>query len=457
LGCCAIFATVLLQSDPQLGNALHGNVTPRVLTYVILGMSLYVACGNILYRGYIRKKRRMKKVNIVAWQGWEESALYPGDRGRAFWLSKELLDFLVYNRGLSNLPLLFSVEEGRKHTFDVMVVDAEYLPNYYKEPSRLYDLSDRNVCTSNGHPLFPSCWNTQAPFIRHLYDPILRPEGQRLYGVPIRFGFQEPLLNERMASRLLRKCGKDSLCYRDIAPLEVARGDPTVKLIFWDWHLPSLSVLLLTAGVPLEQVTACGEKEIEEILGPLTTDPKICRRCVFLDTLEEIERQIHSGIDMIIYGVPGSSFLGTRPHSRSAPDSQRIVPVRSKKEGVFVWCEVAALQAGNAHNGSVLHDPKPRPEAVDVLKHWLSAETQMHLANQKPLASLTPAQGTLRQLLQQQEWPENLRTLLEIVDQHDLELLPDAKVQPRMMPEDPVLAQEWIDCWSKFRRAAHAP
>ena len=367
-----------------------------------------------------------------------------------------MLDFLVYNRGLSNLPLLFSVEEGRKHTFDVMVLDAEYLPSYYKEPSRLFDLSARNVCTSNRQPLFPECWSTQAAFLKHLYDPILRPEGKRLYGVPIRFGFQEPLLNERMANRLQRRCSKESLCYLDIAPLQVAQQDPSVKLIFWDWHLPSISVLLLTAGVPLDKVTSCGRKEIEEILHPLTNDKTISRRCVFLDTLEEIDRQIHSDIDMVIYGVPGTSFLGSRSYSAKAPDAQRIVPIRSKKEGVFVWCEVAALQAGSSQSGSTLQDLKPRPEAVDVLTHWLSAETQMHLANQKPLASLTPAQGTLRQLLQQQERPENLRTLLEIVDPHDLELLPDAKVLPRMMPEDPMRAQEWVDCWSEFKKAAHA-
>lgn len=299
-------------------------------------------------------------IQVMGWSGIEERTLYNTFPKKAAFLTAEM--------SFSRLPILKYVRsvEDRPRNFDVIYVDAEFIPRY-RSLGLIRQLSDvpriKNLCAPKG-PI--------EPVIRKAFFG----KDKYIYGVPIQFGFNEPLVNTagRLGPKISQKVNNPAYqwSYADF-DIEELIADQETTVAIWHWYLPSLHQISLAAEAREKTAKPSNGKHFLRYLKRLQDWLKktgLKSQLMICRSLDEVRNALDPRGDFragIVLGV-GSSAL----FADASLKVRAIVP----QEGVVMWLNCAAILTA-AGEGEDITGP------VDMIEHWLQDATQekMFFAN----------------------------------------------------------------------------
>ncbi|MDE2133804.1 MAG: extracellular solute-binding protein [Alphaproteobacteria bacterium] len=427
---------------PKFAAWVHNEVTFAVLTALLVWYILWW-----LAKDAPSGRSSGPLTHVIAWLGWEEDRLY--SRPSATTVSKEVLNFLTYARGFGAVPKLYS---SNGVAFDLLIADMEYLPYYYKA-DRLEDLTGLIL------PKF-------APFINTLKGGETTRAGF-VMGIPLRCGFQEILISNEVRDALM-PTRQVMLSYKDLKIEDILALDPTgqTKIGIWNWYLPALSVLLAVYGngaCHLDDVCRFDETEVRRVLDQIMS-LGIANRLVFMNSVEEIYVTARDHNLAAVYGAGSWALPAPFESTQAVSDANFIeecallpaIPT----EGLFAWIECA----------TILSDSKSsdRNRAIELIKYWLSNETQKELMFGRTLRALPVTTEALQLARNNYRGVPPVLVLDQIVD-HDLKMKHDVKIVPRRIPQtldgkvyraDERLRSAWEMAWYEFeqwhKKAVHS-
>jgi hypothetical protein len=310
---------------------------PAELLYVVPS-GLLVAASVFGYFGF--RLKRKHDLQIIAWAGYEDSSIYSRYKGK--------LAFLLYRRG----PVHLARFNYQGDEFDVLISDLELLKRHHAT-ERLEDLHDLNGLLSGF-----------AGLVRRAYHDAAR-SGSATLGIPIRFGFNEILVNSNripvgLKTQIADKL--DSCSYTDFQLAELIKHSSSNSRIgLYAGYLPTLSTLLMTQGIALDAVEAQDGAVLQSLVSLIVSN---YQKFQFLETPSEVYHSLDMGLAWIVLGA-GSWII---PNTVQAKQSMRIV---LPEEGVLMWTEC----------GTVLRNiASPRAKAHHLIKYWLEKDTQKQLS-----------------------------------------------------------------------------
>lgn len=343
-----------------------------------------------------------KRIQVIAWKGWEEPDLHKEQADQ--------MDMLLYERGFDRLPNL----EYGGNPFDLLVVDLAYVRMNHSY-RRIKDMS------SYGHD---SLWNKLPVFIQSLAGSICRRgTGERL-AVPVEFGFSELLVCPSKFSgelgdtlKELHSCHASwvrgdaelpppTLSYKDFELNKLLADYPDLKIGLWDWYLPSILHLLLLDSRPDEQIerrgiaeaVASGSDLVNRALKPILTHKSGVFKTI--GDPKAITADIREGKLHMVIGSGSSALpLGNRKNVDCVP----IVP----REGVFTWMNCA----------TIVNECDQGDDGVrSLLEAWFSSETQKSLSESDEYRALPAVMSVFDDLL---ETHPALPTLYQVTHTND--------------------------------------
>jgi hypothetical protein len=398
-----------IQFDPPTSVSLVLLNIAFPLSYFLSAIILSLGTAYRLIRKVVRPN---EKIQVIAWEGWEDARLYHPNITFDKKLTTKYLDFLLYLRGLGTVPVLFTSD---RRPYDVLVADAEFL-KIYRTEDRLRNMETFAELNER--------WENTAPFIRDEMLPFIRLGGPRR-AIPCRWGFQEVLAKDPLRQELVTA----GLKYTSLRIEDLLRRHDNLNIGIWNWFLPSISTMLATHGVPLKQVHLQSGNQIKDCLQPIMDRPDWRHRIHLINRIEEIASKMRSEHVDIVYGA-GSWAL---------PYAETSIHCLVPDEGVFTWTECAAILNGDGGN----------VRAAALIRHWLSDDTQKLLRAGNTSRSLPTIEAVLRDTYENDQGHPARPTLRLLLNEH---LVPRAasKIFPRCLP-DVTTQTEWEREWARFR------
>jgi hypothetical protein len=374
-------------------------------------ISAAVLLVGTVYRLIRRVVRPNEKIQVIAWEGWENDGLYHPNLTHNRRLTKRYLDFLLYLRGLGTVPVLYTSD---KRPYDVLIADAEFLKIYGNE-GRLYSIETFDQLNER--------WDHVTKFIRNDMQHFVRIGNQRR-AIPCRWGFQEILVNQNLFQQKQHQCEYASLRIETLL-----KENENLHVGIWNWFLPTISVILATNGIPLSDAHSQSGNKVKDCLAPIM-NPQWRHRIHLINKIDEISRKMRSDHVDIVYGA-GSWAL---------PYSEKSVVCLVPDAGVFTWTECAAIL-----NDRVGSDSR----ASALIHHWLCDDTQKLLRYGPPSRALPAIGDILKDTYDNDEKHPASKTLRALLDEH-LEPRDRHKIVPRHLPPGPIQI-EWEHQWALFR------
>lgn len=343
-------------------------------------------------------KRRLH--HVIAWEGMEA----PLSHGAS---STDLPDreFLLIRGSLEQLPWLSFRHSGKNENeeFITLVCDIEYLFGY-KKHGRIREIAN-NVTAQRLINMIDTRVKSLAKSLTILDDnSISRPIGNSIFklGIPIRFGFQEILVNvDRVKRSFIEMLDSQSenLSYRDL-PLEVLLSNLVEGFTLGLWSVPhaTLSVLALLEEYPMNESIDSQDYQMfwRSIFGKTTLkermdsavkkllDPTNLSQWEIVDSPASIWEELSdSGNVGIMIGagswaLPEGGCIRVSGPVDAASQNQdngvnKIIPLLPK-EGLLGWIDCAAILDERKHN---VNDIDP----FSVVNYWLKHDAQLNLSS----------------------------------------------------------------------------
>jgi len=387
-------------------------------TYIVgsFAMLLPAVVGIVVLT--FRSHRKGRQIQVIAWKGWDDEEIYGH-------FKRTLPDFLLYERGFDTVPRV----TYRSDEFDVLVCDIEFLHRYHKS-KQLADLAPLGAISD--------LWQKTIPIIRQKARVACQSDdGRILLGIPIQFGFQEILVNPTSFTGDFRAIlteapatHQSKVSYSDFKLLDLLTK--TNALIgIWNWYLPALSLLQLTEGVSLGDVSKA-PGHVEEITRFLC-DPTHRSRFVLLNRLESVSQALEDGTVGVVLGA-GSWAI---PVNNSA--QARIKPI-VPREGLLMFINCA----------TVLNSADAAPvRAVPLIQHWRNCRTQSKLCDNNTFRAIPVTQESFNELYGGTHAHPSLFTLTAMLTK-DGEAHDTSKISLRELPTG---WRHWQECWERVEAA----
>jgi len=293
-----------------------------IWSVAIGGFFLFLGVSGFLYKKVHRQKSedipgpKAKDLYVVAWSGFEKGDIFEKN------LDMPEVHVLEYIRGIDKVNRL----RFHNKPFDVVVADIESFPRLHKERG-FYEIMVGSKAEE---------W--KGMMAEGIYKII--PQGVATIAVPIRWGFNDILVNMSKVkdNELLAKIESNKATWFDFRLenlLNMATENQQIGI--WNWWLPSLLSLSMTIK-PNSSLEKAHETEIDKIqsiceaLSKGLQDKKIM---LFNEPSIATTHLIREDV-MVLIG--GGSML--RPYTQLW-DLRSVCP----QEGVFLWIECAGVVA----------------------------------------------------------------------------------------------------------------
>lgn len=331
-----------------------------------------------------RKLCSEEHLQIIGWSGLEHHN-YKG-----FLRDNEMCDdqlaFLSMNRSVVSLPLKATYipsQGGPRLDFDFVIADVEVV-RHYRQTDAIQSMND-NLNTARG--------NLHQRLLRLVSDKIIDVDSQRIWALPLMFGFNEILSYASSGSQF---ASGNTVSYAELTLKSLLEKENRLVVLWAGWWVPTFTCLiyseilaLLNAPVAelndFQELQALDQKffvDVEcfsdwitdasndkdrctdaiqliekittRIVGKCTESQK--RRVAFPDHLEAITdhlQRARKGEEVTIIGGSSALLPGY---------SDMTIDVVRPKEGLFVWVNCAC----DTKKGT------PNLQATKLVTHWLS-------------------------------------------------------------------------------------
>ena len=345
-----------------------------------------------------------KRIQLIAWSGFSEPEVV-----RPYEVSAETrLDVLEYVRGVEKVTHLR--HEGS--LFDVLISDVEFLTRHH------IGFKLQSLLNS---PEYAPLWDKVVPSLASAVKQV----GKGL-GIPVRFGLNDVVVNVKAAPQPIREMierNDPDISYTHFKLQNLVKhANPGCRIGLWNWYLPTLTQLLLTDGVSIDEVALQGRDRIQKLTDYISHNDAYFVLCDEPDIATQylIDRKV-----WIILGV-GGAFLPPVAHGRD--ELRAIFP----KEGGVLFVECAA----------VIRNPRGS-EALSrgYLEHLLNVDTQLLLSHRQSYRTSPVTKEALAHVSEQDYERLNLHRVFNNRD--DFTLAPNVVL--RKLPT--AFWREWENCW----------
>lgn len=302
---------------------------------------LLIFCG-IWFLVLVFVQRKKRGLQLIAWNGFNEREVRSPYK-------KSRLDVLEYVRGIEKVTHL--KYEGS--LFDVLIADVEFLKRH-DIGRKLLPLTGTNY-----EPL----WNNIPLSLRMA----ISERGNNL-GIPIRCGLNAIIINKDMAREIFK--GNTITSYKDLQLSKILSECTDKRRIgLWNWYLPTLSILLLTEGKPLNE-NLWGLPNLENDLRRITdsiVDNNNKEKFLLLNDPKNATDHLIEKDVWIILG--GAGWLMPLESSRRK-NLEVIIPT----EGAIMWVECASIIRNPEGNETL---------SRSLIEYLLESTTQIQLAQRR--------------------------------------------------------------------------
>lgn len=333
-----------------------------------------------------------KELRVLAWVGYEESEIVQPFESE--------FGVKVLTETFTGADKMFAKLASAPNAYDVVVIDPEYISKLHSA-GLLSELDpDRFDFSNYINPLrkFPLCWI----------------DG-KMYTVLVRFGVNAIVYNTE-------KLSKEEVSSYDILWSPKVKG----KVGIWDWYLPNMGVLSLSAGfVPPYRLDEIQFGKLKKRLDTLRPQVK-----AIMGSFSDINAAFARG-DIWIAPALGEHTAAVL--SEDGHPIDWVVP----KEGGIMWIETLGIPPGAANKAS----------AMDYIRYIQRPEVQAKLTWRRAYRSNIPnVQGIALLSAAQQN-------ALKVHNGNEATALVES-IQVRRLPEDPggsPLESMWQAEWQRFK------
>jgi len=345
-------------------------------------------------------------VHVIAWDGYEEASIYAPGKKR----SKP--QFLTYLRPIDDLPPL-DLRNGVRCEFDGLVIDIELLSRFRKMRTPQNNDILHSIDQKHLNAAIHRNEGTKTPLhdVAHQLITGIAVDGQAIYGVPLRMGFQEILCRQDVLQRLIgaERFAKVKAVKRDAAVKiyspaasettadDFSHADFNVDVLIstglrvglWHWYLPTLTTLALTLESNPKDTDFLDGADAQAAIERLGTHDSVH----LLYSSEQIQRSLTSDAekDRPVDIVLGAGSWALREDTEQGKVAI-VVPV--DKLPVFIDC-CSLLNERSQDNPRHFR----RQQCIKWLLHMLTDRAQLELCSKAQYQAIPVTKPALDRML----------------------------------------------------------